>query len=215
MSNTKVEKAKNKADQEDLVKGLNEDNLREVLQLFGVREDKIPEDATKEQLVELLRAAQRHDIAIAQKVKSPDGKEFDCPPGHMIIKVTPKSGIEWGSKTKSFAFFAVQGQPIVVRRGETVVIPDKYRSAWRDAVRTEYEDQAGAMPTVGPDGNFLPLKLVGREVYAEDVQELHWNRDFEAEEAVERDLKEGAERMQKERKAAAALKSALINQVVR
>lgn len=215
MSNIKDTKTKNKADQEEMFKSLNEDGLREVLQLFGVREDKIPDGATREQLIELLQATKRHDIAIAQTVRTPDGREFDCPPGHMVIKVTPKSGIEWGNKVKSFAFFAVQGAPVVVRRGAIVVIPDKYRSAWRDAIRTEYDDQAGAMPVVGPDGNFLPLKLVGREVFAEDVQELHWNRDLEAEEAIEKDLKENAARAMSERKAATAMRAALTNQIVR
>jgi hypothetical protein len=212
---TNTTKAKNKADQEELFQRLNENELREVLQVFGVREDKIPADATRDDLLKLIDAAKRHDIAVAKTVKTPDGKEYDCPPGHMVIKVTPKTGIEWGSKVKSFAFFAVQGNAVVVRRGETVVIPDKYRSAWRDAVRVEYDDQAGASPTIGPDGNFVPLKLVGREVYAEDVQELYWNRDLEAEEAVERDLKEGAARAMKARQAAQAMKEALINNVVR
>lgn len=207
-------KTKNKQDQDELFKNLPDEALVEVLELFGVHENKIPKDATRDQLLELIAAAKRHDIAVAQTVKTPDGKEFDCKPGHMVIKVTPKAGQEWGVKSRALAFFAVQGQACVVERGKVVVIPDRYRSAWQDAVRIEYDDQENATPMVAPDGSLRPPKLVGREVFSEDVQVLFWNRDFEAEAAVEKDLIEGAKRFQEQRKAAIALKSAITGQIV-
>jgi hypothetical protein len=211
----KMKETKTKTKQDDeLFKNLGNDALVEFVQFLGVKEDKIPKDATREQLIELIHAAQRKDIAVAQAIKTPDGKEYDCPPGHMVIKVTPKAGQEWGVKSRALAFFAVQGQACVVERGKVVVIPDRYRSAWQDAVRIEYDDQENATPTVAPDGSLRPPKLVGREVFSEDVQVLFWNRDYEAEAAVEKDLIEGAKKFQEQRKAAIALKSAITGQIV-
>ncbi len=207
-------KTKNKQDQEEMFKNLPDEALAEVLQIFGVKEEKIPKDATREQLLELIAAAKRHDIAVAQTVKTPDGKEYDCAPGHMVIKVTPKAGQEWGVKSRALAFFAVQGQACVVERGKVVVIPDRYRSAWQDGVRIEYDDQENATPTVAPDGSIRPPKLVGREVFSEDVQVLYWNRDYEAEKAAEEALIAGAKQYQEERRAAQALKSAITGQIV-
>ena len=202
-----------KQDPEEFLKSIPDEALPEVMQLFGVPKDKIAEGATREEMLDLIRAVKRNDIAVARTISTPDGKSYDCPPGHMVIRVTQKNGIEWGKRTKSFAYFAVQGQSLVVRRGETVVVPDKYRSAWRDAVRTEYDEEDG-LPVLGADGQYKPAPVSSREVMAEDVQELHWNRDLEAEKRVEEELKAGAKQYQDERKAAAALKAAIIGNVV-
>ncbi|SRR6478609_3033037 len=202
-----------KQDQEEFLKSIPDDALPEVMQLFGVPRDKIEAAANREEMLELIRAVKRNDIVVAKTVSTPDGKTYECPPGHMVIKVTPKSGIEWGKKTKSFAYFAVQGQSLVVKRGETVVVSDKYRSAWRDAIRTEYEEQDG-LPIVQPDGSLVAKPPAARDVFSEDVAELYWNRDLEAEKAVEQDLKDGAKRFQDQKKAAAALQSAVIGNIL-
>ena len=202
-----------KQDQEEFLKSIPDDALPEVMQLFGVPKDKIEAVTTRDEMLDLIRAAKRNDIAVAKTISTPDGKTYECPPGHMVIKVTPKSGIEWGKKTKAVAYFCVQGNSLVVKRGETVVVPDKYRSAWRDAVRTEYEEQDG-IPMLSADGSYVSKPVATREVFAEDVQELYWNRDVEAEKRVEQDLIDGAKRFQDERKAAAALKAAIIGNVV-
>lgn len=200
---------KNKDDQKQLFEGISDEGLREVAQVFGVHEDKIPENASREQLLELIRAAKRHDIAVAKTVRTSSGKEFDCPPGHMVIKVTPKApGLEWGNKSREIFFFAINGQPVFGKRGVEVVIPDKYRSCWRDAIRYEYT--MDGEPSIGAGGELLPPKLTRIEVPSEDVIELFWNRDEAAERKAEEDLIANAAKYQEERKAVRALGSAVL-----
>lgn len=213
MTNAKTVKPAKQEEHEDFLKNIPDEALPEVMQLFGVPQEKIAEGMKREEMLELLRAAKRQDIAVSKTISTPDGKSYECPPGHMVIKVTPKSGIEWGKRTKSFAYFAVQGQSLVVKRGSTEVVPDKYRSAWRDAVRTEYDEQDG-LPILGADGQYKAAPVTSREVMAEDVQELYWNRDLEAEKRAEEELKAGAKQYQDEQKAAKALKAAIIGNVV-
>lgn len=205
MSNNKKQNAK---DQSELFKDSSVEQLREMAVFFGIDESKIAEDATKEQLVELLQAAKRHEVQVAKTIRTPDGKEFTCPPGHMVIKVTPKSGQEWGKKSREIFFFGLQGVSLVGKRGEFVVVPDKYRSCWRDAIRIEYETPL--TPGIGPDGELTQPKMTAREVYAEDVLEAHWNRDEEAERAVEEELKANSKKYLEERKAARTLSNAVL-----
>lgn len=210
---SKAPKTEVKQDPEEFLKSIPDEALPEVMQLFGVPKEKIPDGASREQMLELIRAAKRNDIVVAKTVSTPDGKTYECPPGHMIIKVTPKSGIEWGKKTASYAYFCVQGNSLVVKRGETHVVSDRYRSAWRDAIREEYEEQDG-IPLMGPDGSLQQKPVVTRDVYAEDVQEIYWNRDLEAEKAAEQEVIDGAKKFQDQKKAAAALQSAVIGNIL-
>lgn len=204
-SNTK----KPKDDKNEIFKDMSISSLLEVATYFGVRDGDIPADATREQIIEILHAAKRQDIAVAQTVKAPDGKEFDCPPGHMVIKVTAKApGHEWGAKTREIFFFAVNGQPVFGRRGVYVVIPDKYRSCWENAIRHEYT--MDGEPSIGPDGTLQPPKLVKTEVMSEDVLVAHWNRDHEAERRAEEELHTSFAAMMKERNARRSLNAAVL-----
>lgn len=200
---------KNKDEQKQLFADLSVEALREVAQVFGIHEDKIPEDASRDQLLELIKAAKRHDIAVAKTVRTTNGKELDCPPGHMVIKVTPKApGLEFGNKSREIFFFAINGNPVFGRRGVEVVIPDKYRSCWQDAVRYEYT--LDGEPSVGVGGELLPPKLQRVEVMAEDVTVLYWNRDEAAERKAEEELIANSVKYQEERKAARALSTAVL-----
>lgn len=201
----------NKVDQKNLFAEASVEMLLELVQAFGIPANKIPEQPTKENLMALLVAANRHDVAIARTVKLPDGSEKECPPGHMIIRVTPKAaGMEWGQKSREVFFFAVQGECVVGRRGVNVVIPDKYRSAWRDAVGYEYT--LSGDPQVHPDtGELIPPKMQKVERFAEDVTEVYWNRDLEKEKKDEEDLIAGSIEYQKHKAAERALRQAVMN----
>lgn len=206
MSNKKI-----KEDQKKLFETTSDEGLREIAAYFGIREEQIPEDATRDDLLALLEAAKRHDIAVAKTVRTPEGKQFECPPGHMVIKVTPKTpGLEWGNKSREIFFFAINGSPVFGKRGEYVVIPDKYRSCWQDAIRYEYT--MDGEPKVGPGGELLPPQLKKIEVHAEDVNVVHWNRDEEAERKRQEELVANANRMAEERKVANTLSSAMLQQ---
>lgn len=205
------EAAANKADQKNLFAESNIETLKELALAFGIKEDRIPEDATKEQLMELLLAANRLDISVAKKVKTQDGKEYTCPPGHMVIKVTPKAlGMEWGARSREVFFFAVNCECVVGKRGEVLVIKDKFRSAWRDAIRDEWS--VNEQMKLDDSGQHIqPAKWTKIQVPAEDVMELHWNRDYEAEAAVEADLIAGSKKYMAEKAAEKALRHAVVN----
>lgn len=204
---------KNQEDQKALFADSNVDTLVELAEAFGLG-DRIPEEPTKENMLELLMAAKRADIAIAKTVHTPEGKDLECPPGHMVIKVTPKAlGMEWGQRSREVFFFAVNGQCVVGKRGETVVIPDKYRSCWRDAIRHEWS--VSEKMELDNSGQFIqPAKWTKHEVPAEDVMELYWNRDIEAEKRIEQELIEGSKRYMAEKAEQRALARA-VQQVVR
>lgn len=197
----KNETEKNKEAQKELFADASVEALLEIAAYFGVPESKIPENPTKEQVIELLAAAKRHEIQVAKTVKF-EGKDIECPIGHMVIKVTPKNGIEWGNKSKEAFFFCVQGDVIVGKRGVPQVVHEKYKSAWSDAVRYEYE--MDGVPN--PHGD--PPKMVKREVFAEDVQIIHHNPDLEAAKKAEEDLIEGSRLFQAEKKAEKLAKAA-------
>lgn len=185
------------AEQKEFFENFDVEGLKEVASYFGVPDDKIPENATKKQLVELLQAAKRKDIAVAQVVRTQAGKELECPPGHMIIKVTPKAaGLEWGKKSREVFFFGINGVGCAGKRGVEVVISDKYRSCWIDAIKYEYESVGEPFT----NGEFTPAKFIRHEVPSEDVQILHWNRDLEAEAAIEREIVEGSKKYLEEKK---------------
>lgn len=204
---TKDTKTKNKEDQKELFANASIEGLREIAAYFGVHEDKIPEDATREQLIELLEAAKRHEIQIAKQV-SYNGKELECPVGHMVIKVTPKNGFDAGNKNREVFFFAVQGQCIVGKRGVPLVVHEKYRSAWRDAIRYEYEMNGE------PNPNFDPKPMVRTERFAEDVQEIFHNPDLEEAKRIEEELIAGSVKFQADKKAHSAIADA-ISKIVR
>lgn len=198
----------NKKDQSDLFKDASPDALREIAQFMGIQEEQIPEDATREQLLELLDKAKRHDISVARAVTH-EGKKFDCPPGYMVIKVTPKSsGNEWGPKSKEAFIFAMNGEICVGRRGVTVIISDKFRSCWRDAIRHEYKMDG----EYSPSGE--PAKPIRYEVPAEDVVEVYHNPDVEAEKRIAQEIIDGAKLYQAEKKAEKLAKAAFYQNLV-
>jgi hypothetical protein len=183
-----------KDDHKEFLKDVSDDGLREVAELYGISEDKIPLGATRKQLVDLILAANRVDLAVAKTVRTTTGKDLKCDPGHMVIRVTPKSsGGEWGKKAAEQFFFAINGEGCVGRRGVEVVISDKYRSCWENATKIEYDDN----PDPGVGG--AQQRAAKREVQAEDVNVLYWNRDLEAEAALERAIVEGSKKYQEER----------------
>lgn len=210
---TSKEFKKNQEDQKALFADSSVDTLVELAEAFGLS-DRIPEEPTKEGLLELLMSAKRGDVAIAKTVHTPEGKDLECPKGHMVIKVTPKAlGMEWGQRSREVFFFAINGQCVVGKRGETVVIPDKYRSCWRDAIRHEWS--VSEKMELDPSGQFIqPAKWTKHDVPAEDVMELYWNRDEEAEKRVEQELIEGSKRYLAEKAEQRALARA-VQQVVR
>lgn len=203
--------AKNKADQENLFAESDLSTLSELVLAFGIPEDKIPENPTKEDLMGLLMSVKRGDIAVAKTVPTPEGKDLECPPGHMVIKVTPKAlGMEWGQRSREVFFFAINGECVVGKRGATVIIPDKYRSCWKDAIRSEWT--VNETMTLDPTGQFIqPAKWVEVKVPAEDVMELYWNRDFAEEKRVEEELVAGSKAYMAEKKAEKALRHAVVN----
>lgn len=188
----------NQKDQKELFASSSLEALREIASFMGLKDSQIPADATKEELVALLEGLKRNEIQVAKTVKH-DGKEYVCPVGSMVIRVTPKSGgEEYGAKTKEAFFFAVQGECIVGRRGEVVVLPDKYESAWKDAVKTEYDD---GEPGILEDGR-TPKRRERREVPAEDVTIYVHNPDHAARKWQEEQLIENSKKNLLEKTAA-------------
>jgi len=205
----KAEEAKaNSKDQTEFLASIPTEALPEVAAAFGVPEDKIPEDATREQLIELIQAAKRHDISVAKSIMQ-DGKPMDCPVGYAIIRVTPKNGQEWGKRSKEVFFAAMNGSALVGRRGIPVLIPEKYLACFTDAVRKVYDQDQESLKV---DYNRNGANLVESQEYAEDFSILAHAPDLEAAKAKEADLKAGSVKFLKKKAAMAAYKEAMYEQ---
>lgn len=203
----KAEEAKNRKDQEELFATIPTEHLPQIAAVFGLTEEQIPEKASREELIELIRKAKRHDIQIAKTV-AVDGKDMDCPVGHMIIRVTPKNGQEWGKRSKEFFFVAMNGVACVGKRGVPVVMPEKYKSCFTDAVRKVYDQDQESLKV---DYNRNGASLIVTEEYAEDFTILFHNPDKEEAERVQKDLEEGAAKFQKAKAAKIAYREAMID----
>jgi hypothetical protein len=202
----KAEEAKNRKDQAELLASVPTETLPEVAALFGIHEDQIPENATREQLIELIKKAQRHDIQVAKTVAY-DGKDTEVPVGFALIRVTPKNGQEWGKKTKEFFFAAMNGVAIVGKRGVPVLIPERYLSCFTDAKKKVYEQDQESLKV---DYNRNGASLIETEEYAEDFAILFHNPDVEAEKRKQEELKANSELFQREKKARESYKRAMI-----
>lgn len=209
MTNKKQQET-NKKDQSELFATLDLNALKEFAPFLGLRD--LPEDITREDLIAKMEAVKNGELAVAKTVKI-DGKQMECPVGHMIIKVTPKSGDGWGLKSKEFFYFAVQGDFIAGKRGTPVLVHEKYRSAWRDAVKFEYEQtEENLDPTRSTTGN---ADMTMREVFAEDVMEIAHVPDTAEAERVQRELEDGARLYQAEKKAERIAKQAFYQNMTR
>lgn len=209
MTNKKQQET-NKKDQSELFATLDLDALKEFAPFLGLRD--LPEDITREDLIAKMEAVKNGELAVAKTVKI-DGKQMECPVGHMIIKVTPKSGDGWGPKSKEMFFFSVQGQHIAGKRGIPQIVHEKYRSAWTDAVKTEYEQtEEDSDPTRSPTGR---ANITTRDVFAEDVLEIAHVPDTAEAERIQREIEEGARLYQAEKKAERIAKQAFYQNMTR
>jgi len=195
----------NSKDQTEFLASIPTEALPEVAGAFGVPEDKIPEDATREQLIQLIQAAKRHDISIAKAVMH-DGKPLDCPIGYAIIRVTPKNDASWGKRSKEVFFVAMNGSALVGRRGIPVVIPEKYLSCFTDAVRNVYDQDQESLKV---DYNRNGANLVESQEYAEDFSILAHAPDLDAARLKEEELKANSVKFLKKKAAMAAYKEAM------
>lgn len=196
---------KNEQEQKELFASLSDDGLDEIAKFMGA---KFEETFTREDKIKALVDAKRKDITVAPVVKLPDGKEIDCPKGYAVIQIIPKTGQEWGAKSRETFFLAVQGDTCVGRRGVAVRIKEKYLEVLKNAVRIEY-DQEEIEKTLG----VRSPQLVERKVFAEDYQIIAHNPDLETLEKAERTLIEKSEQIQKAKAQQELLKGTLFDKL--
>lgn len=202
----KAEEAKNRKDQEELFATIPTEHLPQIAAVFGLAEDQIPEKASREELIELIRAAKRHDIQVAKTV-SVEGKDMDCPVGHMIIRVTPKNGQDWGKRSKEFFFVAMNGVACVGKRGVPVCMPEKYLTCFKDAVRKVYDQDQESLKV---DYNRNGASLIVSEEYAEDFTVLFHNPDKVEAARIEQELIDGSVKFLKAKAAKIAYREAMV-----
>jgi len=180
--------SKSEKEQKEFLNQLSVEQLQEVAALFGISE--LPENATQEEIIKIFLAAKRNDLNIAPKVELPNGQNMECPKGYAIVTISPKSGNEWGKKSRTAFFLCSQGDTVVGRRGEPVAIKEKFLEVLRNAVKKEIEwDQNRSKNEEG-------ICTIERYVYEEDFHIHAHNPDIEALAAAEKDLIEGAKKFQ-------------------
>jgi len=182
--------------QEEFLAGLDFDQVKMVAkQLFNVKD---PEKfATKEDLIEFIKS-ERSTVKVdyAKTVELPDGQKLECPVGHAIVRFAPKSGSEWGPKSRETFVLNCHGDFIVGKRGVPVVIREKFLSLVRDAVVFEYTQPPGK----AEDGE-SPKPLLETRIPAEEMQVLFHNPDHAALKAVEEEIKRNSELLMAEKRA--------------
>lgn len=164
--------------QDEFLKGLDVSGLREVADLFGIKD--LPEGASRNVIIDRIKKRNTVKVQYAKTVELPDGEQVECPVGYAIVRISLKNSQEFSTKSRETFFLNCQGHNVVGRRGVPVCLHEKFLGVLKDAV----EQHGRWIESSDWNKNKLETYLV----YSEDYTVLYHNPDTEAAKRAEEEL---------------------------